>query len=61
MEDEMLKIALTILVVVSFVMLMFLLRQSKRMLNEVQKQNAALPKKPRERELHPKLKQDQDK
>ena len=61
MEFYMLKVALIILVVASFVMLMFLLRQSKRMLNEVQKQNAALPKKPRERELHPKLKQDQKK
>ncbi|MEB3767780.1 hypothetical protein [Acinetobacter sp. MD2] len=56
----MLKVALIALVVVSFILLLALLRQSKRMLNDVQKQNAALPKKPQQRELHPKLKQHQD-
>ncbi|MEB3754113.1 hypothetical protein [Acinetobacter sp. MD2(2019)] len=55
----MLKIALIALVVMSIVLLLVLVRQSKRLLNDVQRQNAALPKHPRPRQLHPKLKQQQ--
>lgn len=49
------KIAIIILLIVAFIGLVFLIRQSKKMLNATLKAEAELPKKQRERKLHPKL------
>ncbi|CAG67989.1 MULTISPECIES: hypothetical protein [Acinetobacter] len=55
----MLKIALIILVVISLAVLLFLVYQSQKMLRQIQKQEMQerrLNQHPKERTLHPKLK-----
>ena len=54
----MLKVVLIIAVILSFILLLFLLYQSQKMLRHVQKQQALENKKyGKARQLHPKLKQ----
>lgn len=54
----MLKVVLIIAVILSFIMLLFLLYQSQKMLRHVQKQQALENKKyGKARQLHPKLQQ----
>lgn len=49
------KIAIIILLIIAFVGLVFLIRQSKKMLNATLKAEAELPKKAKPRQLHPEL------
>lgn len=54
----MLKVVLIIAVILSFILLLFLLYQSQKMLRHVQKQQALENKKyGKARQLHPKLQQ----
>lgn len=56
----MMKIAIMVLLVLSFAIVLFLLYQSQKMLRAVQKQQAQeKSRQPPERQLHPKLLQEQ--